>query len=43
MPVSPLHAPILGWYAQHARDLPWRRPDVTPWAVLVSEAMLQQT
>jgi A/G-specific adenine glycosylase len=43
MPVSPLHAPILGWYAQHARDLPWRRPGVTPWAVLVSEAMLQQT
>src|SRR3712207_3879297 len=33
----------LQWYAQHARDLPWRRPDVTPWAVLVSEFMLQQT
>ena len=31
------------WYAEHARDLPWRRPDVTPWAVLVSEFMLQQT
>src|SRR5690606_2408110 len=26
-----------------ARDLPWRRPDCTPWGVLVSEFMLQQT
>ncbi len=33
----------LDWYAAHARDLPWRRADVTPWAVLVSEFMLQQT
>jgi A/G-specific adenine glycosylase len=31
------------WFATAARDLPWRRPDVTPWAVLVSEFMLQQT
>ncbi|MEV5746305.1 A/G-specific adenine glycosylase [Actinoallomurus sp. NPDC052308] len=35
--------PILSWYAEHARDLPWRRPDASPWAVLVSEIMLQQT
>lgn len=34
---------ILGWYADHARDLPWRRPDATPWAIMVSEFMLQQT
>jgi A/G-specific adenine glycosylase len=34
---------ILGWYAEHARDLPWRRPGTSPWAVLVSEFMLQQT
>ena len=34
---------ILDWYAGHQRDLPWRRPDATPWAVLVSEIMLQQT
>ena len=33
----------LDWYADHARDLPWRRPGVSPWAVLVSEFMLQQT
>ena len=36
-------AAILRWYASHARDLPWRRPDAGPWAVLVSEVMLQQT
>src|ERR1700760_4842524 len=35
--------PVLGWYAAHARDLPWRAPGVSPWAVLVSEIMLQQT
>lgn len=31
------------WYAQHARDLPWREPGTSAWAVLVSEIMLQQT
>jgi A/G-specific adenine glycosylase len=35
--------PVLAWYASNARDLPWRAPGVTPWAVLVSEFMLQQT
>jgi A/G-specific adenine glycosylase len=34
---------VLSWYAAHQRDLPWRRPDASPWAVLVSEIMLQQT
>ena len=34
---------VTAWYAQAARDLPWRRPGVDPWAVLVSEVMLQQT
>ncbi|WP_405142548.1 A/G-specific adenine glycosylase [Sphaerisporangium sp. NBC_01403] len=38
-----LHAPILDWYAEKARDLPWRRPGASPWAILVSEIMLQQT
>jgi A/G-specific adenine glycosylase len=33
----------LAWYAENGRDLPWRRPGATPWAVLVSEFMLQQT
>lgn len=38
-----LHRAVLGWYAEHARDLPWRRPEASPWSVLVSELMLQQT
>ncbi len=41
--MSTLHAPVLHWYADHARDLPWRGPGTTPWAVMVSEFMLQQT
>lgn len=40
---SRLTEPVLDWYAAHARDLPWRAPDATPWSVLVSEVMLQQT
>lgn len=38
-----LHAPVLEWYEDNARDLPWRADDATPWGVLVSEIMLQQT
>lgn len=38
-----LHEIVLGWYREQQRDLPWRRPDRTPWGVLVSEIMLQQT
>jgi A/G-specific adenine glycosylase len=34
---------VSAWYALHRRDLPWRLPDRTPWGVLVSEVMLQQT
>ncbi|TCP56703.1 A/G-specific DNA-adenine glycosylase [Tamaricihabitans halophyticus] len=34
---------VLDWFADAARDLPWRRPECTPWGVLVSEIMLQQT
>jgi len=33
---------LLRWYAREARDLPWRRTR-DPWAILVSEVMLQQT
>lgn len=33
---------LLAWGAQARRDLPWRRTR-DPWAVLVSEVMLQQT
>lgn len=38
-----LHERVLTWYDAAARDLPWRRPDRTPWGVFVSEVMLQQT
>lgn len=38
-----LHHRVLEWYAVSARDLPWRRPDATPWQIFVSEIMLQQT
>lgn len=38
-----LHALVLDWFDDHARDLPWRRPEATPWSVMVSEFMLQQT
>ncbi|WP_425310831.1 A/G-specific adenine glycosylase [Ammonicoccus fulvus] len=36
-------APVIEWFAENARDLPWRRSDCSPWGVLVSEFMLQQT
>lgn len=38
-----LHARILSWYAQHARELPWRDPACSPWGVFLSEVMAQQT
>jgi A/G-specific adenine glycosylase len=38
-----LAALAIRWYAGAARDLPWRRPETSPWGVLVSEVMLQQT
>lgn len=41
--MSALHDPVLRWYDVHARDLPWRAPSATPWSVMVSEFMLQQT
>jgi A/G-specific adenine glycosylase len=34
---------LLHWYEHAQRDLAWRRPGVTPWQILVSEFMLQQT
>lgn len=34
---------VVAWFAEAARPLPWRAADVSPWAVLVSEFMLQQT
>jgi A/G-specific adenine glycosylase len=43
MPDHPSAAPLLAWFAASARELPWRDVGVTPWGVLVSEVMLQQT
>ncbi|ROS25982.1 A/G-specific adenine glycosylase [Cellulomonas sp. PhB150] len=42
-PASALVGTVVAWFDEHARDLPWRAPDRTPWGVLVSEVMLQQT
>jgi A/G-specific adenine glycosylase len=41
--MSDLHEPLLRWYDEHARELPWRGPQASPWSVMVSEYMLQQT
>jgi len=37
-----LVAPLLSWFAKHARDLPWRGTR-DPYAIWISEIMLQQT
>lgn len=34
---------VIAWYHAAARDLPWRDGKTSPWGVLVSEIMLQQT
>jgi A/G-specific adenine glycosylase len=34
---------VTAWFGRAARDLPWRRPGFSPWGILVSEVMLQQT
>ena len=39
----PLVAPVVAWFGDNARDLPWRSTGCSPWGVLVSEVMLQQT
>jgi len=40
--VRALQTRLLDWYAVNRRDLPWRRT-TDPYAILVSEVMLQQT
>ncbi|MEO6702696.1 MAG: A/G-specific adenine glycosylase [Jatrophihabitantaceae bacterium] len=42
-PGAPFATSIGDWFSLHARQLPWREPSRTPWSVLVSELMLQQT
>jgi len=41
--VPALHDAVLRWYDDHARELPWRGTAASPWSVMVSEFMLQQT
>ncbi|GCD89712.1 A/G-specific adenine glycosylase [Nocardioides sp. LS1] len=41
--MSALHDPVLAWYDDHARELPWRGVQASAWSVMVSEFMLQQT
>lgn len=40
--MKPFAARLLPWFDRHRRDLPWRRTS-DPWAIWVSEVMLQQT
>ena len=39
--MNQLEKPVVTWFKKNKRDLPWR--DTTPWGVMVSEYMLQQT
>ena len=39
--MNPLEKPIVSWFKKNKRDLPWRT--TSPWGVMVSEYMLQQT
>ena len=41
-PILEIRAPLLRWYDANRRDLPWRRSN-DPYAIWISEAMLQQT
>ncbi|HEV2659655.1 MAG TPA: A/G-specific adenine glycosylase [Ktedonobacteraceae bacterium] len=40
--IAKVHTSLLAWYAAEQRDLPWRVTS-DPYAILVSEIMLQQT
>lgn len=40
--IRALQRRLIAWYERHGRDLPWRRTR-DPYAILVSEVMLQQT
>ncbi|MFM9106378.1 MAG: A/G-specific adenine glycosylase [Chloroflexota bacterium] len=40
--IAAVRAGLLGWFAENARDLPWRRTR-DPYRILISEIMLQQT
>jgi A/G-specific adenine glycosylase len=40
--LPPVDAALMVWFGEHGRDLPWRHTR-DPYAILVSEVMLQQT
>ena len=40
--IAKMHSLVFAWFAKNGRDLPWRKVD-DPYAILVSEIMLQQT
>jgi A/G-specific adenine glycosylase len=40
--IADVHRVLLQWYTEKQRDLPWRKTN-DPYAILVSEIMLQQT
>jgi A/G-specific adenine glycosylase len=42
-PFGTAQAKLLAWYAKNKRILPWRMSGLSPYAVWVSEIMLQQT
>ena len=41
--MEPIRLRLFDWWSRYARDLPWRFGRTTPWGVLVSEVMSQQT
>jgi A/G-specific adenine glycosylase len=41
-PTESMQSSLLAWYGENGRDLPWRQTR-DPYAILVSEVMLQQT
>jgi A/G-specific adenine glycosylase len=42
LPLDPIRARLLAWYAQNRRDLPWRG-QTDPYRIWLAEVMLQQT
>ncbi len=40
--IHPIAAALVAWFEREGKDYPWRRT-TDPWAILVSEIMLQQT
>jgi A/G-specific adenine glycosylase len=41
--IEELRRALLQWFAEHRRELPWRRVNDDPYAIWIAEVMLQQT